>query len=167
MPGFYMSNIPGKSFGPDQENGTYRLALAMPANSPIPLFDAGSDTGKFVKAILLNRENCLGKNILGATDYYTPEQIVEQFKEVKPKAGEGATFAELPPQVFKGFLAQQGMPEPVQEEMLQNMQLMPRFGYYGGASLKESHEVSFVPLILAIITVRNILPPSCSFLCES
>jgi hypothetical protein len=28
--------------------------------------------------------------------------------------------------------------------MLQNMQLMPMFGYYGGASLAESHSVSFI-----------------------
>ena len=152
MPGFYMSNIPGKSFAPNPDNGTYRFALPIPANSPIPLFDTGSDTGKFVKAILLNREKCLGKNVLGATDYYTPDQIVEQFKEVKPKAGHGATYAELPPEAFKGFLAKTGMPEPVQEEMLQNMQLMPQFGYYGGASLKESQDVSFTPLFVLIVS---------------
>lgn len=148
MPGFYMSNIPGKSFAPNPENGTYRFALPIPANSPMPLFDTGSDTGKFVKAILLNREKCLGKHVLGATDYYTPEQIVEQFKEVKPKAGRGATYAELPPEVFKGFLGKTGMPELVQEEMLQNMQLMPQFGYYFGASLKETHDVSLSPFVI-------------------
>ncbi|KAA6416036.1 MAG: hypothetical protein FRX48_00755 [Lasallia pustulata] len=141
MPGFYMSNIPGNAFAPNPENGTYRFALPIPPNSPMPLFDTGSDTGKFVKAILLNREKCLGKNVLGATDYYTPEQIVEQFKEVKPKAGHGATYAELPPEVYKGFLAKAGLPEFAQEELLQNMQLMPQFGYYGGASLKESHDL--------------------------
>ncbi|KAI4135266.1 MAG: hypothetical protein LQ347_000814 [Umbilicaria vellea] len=141
MPGFYMSNIPGKSFAPNPENGTYRFALPIPANSPMPLFATGYDTGKFVKAILLNREKCLGKHVLGATDYYTPEQIVEQFKEVKPNAGRGATYAELPPEVFKGFLGKTGMAEPVQEEMLQNMQLMPQFGYYFGASLKETHDL--------------------------
>lgn len=150
MPGFYMSNIPGKSFAPNPENGTYRFALPIPANSPMPLFATGSDTGKFVKAILLNREKCLGKHVLGATDYYTPEQIVEQFKEVKPNAGRGATYAELPPEVFKGFLGKTGMPEPVQEEMLQNMQLMPQFGYYFGASLKETHDVSFTPGLHAL-----------------
>ena len=161
MPGFYMSNLSGQFFKPNPENGTYRFALPIPGNSPMPLFDTGSDTGKFVKAILLNREKWLGKNVLGATDYYTPDQIVEQFKEVKPKAGQGATFAELPPEVFKGFLAKAGMPEPVQEEMLQNMQLMPQFGYYGGASLKESHDVSF-PFSLfqsQVVDCRDRCPP--------
>ena len=44
---------------------------------------------------------------------------------------------------FKKILAGKGMPEHLQEEMLENMLLMPQFGYYGGESLKASHAVSF------------------------
>jgi hypothetical protein len=43
--------------------------------------------------------------------------------------------------MFKGILGKKGLPEKFHDEMLQNMQLMPQFGYYGGDSLKESHSV--------------------------
>ena len=48
--------------------------------------------------------------------------------------------------MFKGALATSGMPDESQEELLQNMRLMNEFGYYGGDSLNESHEVS--PFVL-------------------
>jgi hypothetical protein len=111
----------------------------------MPLINTEDDTGKFVKGILLNRERALGKRVFGATDYYTPAQIIETLKATKPTDTEGAVAVEIPGEVFKGFLAKTGAPPAIQEEMLQNMQLMgiPEFGYYGGASLAESHSVSF------------------------
>ena len=55
-------------------------------------------------------------------------------------------------------------PPAIQEEMLQNMQLMPMFGYYGGASLAESHSVRFsflfsAPTCLLKLTANNIEDP--------
>ena len=108
----------------------------------MPLIDTEADTGKFVKGILLNREKVLGEQILGATDYYTPVQIIETFKALKPTHSKDAAAVEIPGDVFKGILGKTGAPPAIQEEMLQNMQLMPQFGYYGGASLAESHSVS-------------------------
>lgn len=108
----------------------------------MPLFDTANDAGKFVKGILLNREKVLGKRIYGATDYYTVDQIAEQFKEQYPEAGKTAKTVELPHAVFKGIMAKAGRGE-VAEELLQNMRLMSEFGYYGGDDLKESHSVSY------------------------
>lgn len=122
-------------------NGKWGLALPIPADSPIPLFDTENDTGIFVKAMFLNEEKVLGKRIYGATDYYTPTEIIEQFKQLYPAAGD-ARFNQLPHEVFKGIMAQTGAPEVIQEEMLQNMRLMPEFGYYGGESLEFSHSVT-------------------------
>jgi hypothetical protein len=48
---------------------------------------------------------------------------------------------QIPDEMFKGILGKKGLPEKFHDEMLQNMQLMPQFGYYGGDSLKESHSV--------------------------
>jgi uncharacterized protein YbjT (DUF2867 family) len=141
LPGFYMSNIPGQSLNNMQ--GPYSFALPIPTDSPMPLFDTERDTGKFIKAILLHREQTLGKQILGATDYYTPEQIIADFQAVKSQEGQGGKAIQVPEAAFKKVLAGKGLPEPVQDEMLENMLLMPQFGYYGGASLKESHAVSF------------------------
>lgn len=143
LPGFFMSNIPGKMLRPSPVTGAYTLALPIPTTSPMPLIDTETDTGKFVKGILLNREKVLGKRILGAADYYTPTQIVDTFKASKPADSKDAVAVEIQGEVFKGFLAKTGAPPAIQEEMLQNMQLMPQFGYYGGESLAESHSVSF------------------------
>jgi hypothetical protein len=74
------------------------------------------------------------------------DELVKQFKELYPEAGKDAKAIELPHEVFKGALAKGGMPEESQEELLQNMRLMDEFGYYGGASLEEGHEVSVLVL---------------------
>ncbi|KAF3479620.1 NmrA family transcriptional regulator [Arthroderma uncinatum] len=136
LPGFYMSNIPGQAL--NNMGGVYNLSNPVPNNAPFPLFDADRDTGKFVKAILLNREKVLGKQIYGATDYYTPDQIIADFQAAKPQDGKGGAAIQIPDQTFKGFLGMNGMSEEAQEEMLQNMQLLYLYGYYGGASLEES-----------------------------
>jgi hypothetical protein len=143
LPGFYMSNIPGGAFRQAPPNNDWTFALPVPGLSPVPLLDTAGDTGKFVKGILLNREKTLGKRILGATAYYTPDQIVKQFQDKYSEAGKTAKFAQLPHSVYKGILEKVGMPEPIAEELLQNMRLLNEFGYYGGESLDESHSVSF------------------------
>lgn len=141
LPGFFMSNIPGMSLR-EMPNGKWGLALPMPNDSPIPLFDAEDDTGKFVKAMFLNEQKVLGKRVYGATKYYTPTEIVQEFKELYPSAGKDAGFSQLPHEAFKGIMAKTGAPEVIQEEMLQNMRLIPEFGYYGGDSLDFSLSVS-------------------------
>jgi uncharacterized protein YbjT (DUF2867 family) len=148
LPGFYMSNLPGKMLRQLPPNNDWTLGLPIPTSSPVPLLDTADDTGKFVKGILLNREKALGKRIYGATDYYTVAEIVKEFQEQYPEAGKTAKAVELPHEVFKGILAKAGTPEESAEELLQNMRLMNEFGYYGGADLKESHEVSLDYLIM-------------------
>jgi hypothetical protein len=142
LPGAYMSNFPGALFRKLPPNNAWTLSLPIPGTSPFPLINTEDDTGKFVKGILLNREKTLGKRILGATDYYTVDQIVEQFKEVYPDAGKDAKFVEIPHEVFKSILVGAGRKEEEAEEVLQNMRLMNEFGYYGGADFKESHSVN-------------------------
>lgn len=138
-----MSNIPGGNFRQSPPDNAWTFGLPVPGSAPIPLLDTVGDTGKFVKGILLNREKTLGKRILGATDYYTADEIVKQFKEKYPEAGATAKYAEMPHGVYKGILQKVGMSEDIAEELLQNMRLLNEFGYYGGESLDESHSVSF------------------------
>lgn len=135
-----MSNISGGMMRPDPE-GNWVLDLPIPDNSPIPLFDASDDTGKWVKAILLKPEQTMGKRVLGSGSYYTPKQIIEQFKEVYPESGRTAKFVELTPEQYKVVLGASGLPEKGHGEMYQNMILMPRYGYYGGADLQWSNEI--------------------------
>ena len=142
QPGFFMSNIPGGMFLQLPPNNDWTLALPMPDDTPIPLFDAASDTGKFVKAILTHRDTLLGKDVFAATDYYDPKQIVATFKELYPETGKRAKFMQTSKEDYKGALAKNGMPERQQQELYENMAFMHDYGYFGKASLDESHSVS-------------------------
>lgn len=138
MPGFYMSNL-DDMFGPSpQEPHVYTIALPMPPTTEIPLFDAGDDTGKFVKAMILKRDQVLGKNILAASAYYKAEEIASTFEKVKAEAGKGAKMVTVDKPTYKGFLAMAGLPEFAQEELYENMAFMYEFGYYGKKSLDKS-----------------------------
>ncbi|TRM59875.1 hypothetical protein BD626DRAFT_572275 [Schizophyllum amplum] len=141
MAGFYMSNIPGEMMRRSPE-GKWTLALPVPDDTPIPLFPAECDTGKFVKAIFLKRDTLLGKRVYGATAYTTPLEIVDGFKKMYPVTGKNAEYKRLSDQDYKDLLGTQGTPEPFQEELLQNMKLLYMFGYYGGDSLDFSTSVS-------------------------
>jgi len=142
MPGYFLSNIPGMVLRQSPPHNAWTLSLPFGSNTQIPVFDPEDDTGKFVRGIMLNKDNVLGKEILGATAYMTPDEMVQEFKEQFPKAGVNAMFVELSHASFKEGLAQMGMPPFVQEELLENMRFMAEYGYAGGVSLDESHAVS-------------------------
>ncbi|KAI6717024.1 hypothetical protein JHW43_000490 [Diplocarpon mali] len=110
MPGFHMSNVPGSNFRRAPPNHDWAFALPVPSSAPIPLLSTADDVGKFVMGILLNREKVLGKQIYGATDYQTPDQIAQPFKEQFPEAGKTAKSVELLHQVFKEIQGSKGMP---------------------------------------------------------
>ncbi|TRM61225.1 hypothetical protein BD626DRAFT_631771 [Schizophyllum amplum] len=145
LAGAYMSDYPG-SLLRQMPDGKWGLALPVPADAQFPLIDIEHDTGKFVKAILLKREEVLGRQIYASAAYYTPQQMVDHLKKLYPEAGEGAAYHELPHDAFKGILAKQGMPEVVQEELLQNLIFIAEYGYYGGESLDESIAIVDEPL---------------------
>lgn len=140
LPGFFMSNIPGGMLRPLPPNNSYTLALPIPDTTPIPLFDA-RDTGKWIKAIILRRNELLGKRVLAATDYATPAEIMVEFQEVYPGAGKTAGFFSMPHDMFLETMKSMGMPEFAAVEMLENMRLMNEGGYFGGESLDESHAI--------------------------
>ena len=138
MPGFYMSLL-DTSFRPSpQEPHDYTLALPMPPETPIPFFDPVDGTGKFVKAMLMKRDEVLGKEILAAGQYYNVGDVPKIFAQVKPEAGKGAQFVTVDKDTYKGMLASFGMPEFAQEELYENMNFMNEFGYYGKKSLEPS-----------------------------
>lgn len=117
--------------------------MPCPARTPIPLFHSAEDTGKFVKANSMNRDATLAKRVLNAVDYYTCAQIIEQFAEVKPEAGRNARFVEILPNEFKSIVGDlMGVDDRIQLELLESMQFMTDFGYFGKASLEQSQSVS-------------------------
>ncbi|KXH25367.1 NmrA-like family protein [Colletotrichum nymphaeae SA-01] len=140
MPGFYMPNLPAQMLSQNPPQNYWSLALPIPSDAPIPLYDPG-DTGKYIKAAVLNREKLLGQHILAATEYKTGQEILNDFKEVFPEAGKSATYIELSEKTFKETMTGSGSPEFVATEMYENMRLMADFGYYGGDSLTPTHSV--------------------------
>ena len=138
MPGFYMSNLDNTFRPSPREPHAYTLALPMPPTTPIPYFDAADDTGKIVKAMIMKKDQVLGKNILAASAYYEVEEVASTFAKVKPEAGKGAQMVTIDKDTFKGYLAMAGLPEFAQEELYENMAFMNEFGYYGKKSLNDS-----------------------------
>jgi len=135
-----MSNIPGGMFRRSPPNNAFTFSLPTTPNAKIPLFDP-ADTGKYIKAAVLHRDALLGKRLLSATEYLSAQQVVNAFKKVFPEAGKDASFYSVPAEKFKEILKGQGMPDFAAQEFLENMQLLDQFGYYGGASLDETHKL--------------------------
>lgn len=137
-----MSNLANGMLHPSPSSpNEYLLAFPIPPHTPIPLINAEADTGKFIKGILLHREELLGKRVLAATDYYTLDEIVREFNEVT-KEGVTAKTVTVSEKEFKDAMGQ--MPEKGKVEFYENMVFMTDYGYYGKESLEESHKVSFV-----------------------
>ena len=83
--------------------------------------------------------------------------MLSTFKELKPEAGKDAKFVQVSKEEYKAALAGAGMPPKAQEELYENMAFMHDFGYYGKASLEESHAVSFFPFFLLVIAIKRFL----------
>ncbi|KAH7111170.1 hypothetical protein B0J13DRAFT_682150 [Dactylonectria estremocensis] len=100
LPGLYMSNM--FTMINKSEDGNYTLALPVDSEkSQVPLFDAASDTGKFVKAAIEKYPSYVNQRIYAATAYYTPAQMASEFSEV---IGKPTASVKVPSEVFKSFL---------------------------------------------------------------
>lgn len=145
LPGLYMSNFPGKEIRRNPEAGVYELCLPVATDTKIPLLATEYDTGKFVKAILLNRDETLGKRILGAEKYYSVSELMETFAQVKPVDGRGARAVAVTEKGYKDRLARAGIPHFIREELVQGWKLNDTAaggpGYYGGSGLEESQGI--------------------------
>lgn len=141
LPGFYNTNLPGYALV--KTDNSYILALPCDEDAQIPLIDIEADTGKYVKAIFLNKEKTLGKDIYGSEKYYTPKEITSIFEKTFPNDGKGIQFVKVEGGDYVAKLQSFGMPQRIGEELLENMYLLNKeFGYYAGADLAESNAVS-------------------------
>ncbi|KAK6076895.1 NmrA-like family protein [Seiridium cupressi] len=138
MPGFYMPNLPGQMFRQFPPDNNWTFGLPIPSSAPIPFYDP-ADTGKYIKAAVLNREKVLSQRILAATEYKTGQETVDAFKSAFPEAGRSAVYFQVPKEIFHKAMTDQGSPDFVATELYENMRLMADFGYYGGESLDWTH----------------------------
>ncbi|KAI9858231.1 MAG: hypothetical protein M1824_004401 [Vezdaea acicularis] len=137
MPGFYMSNFSGGMMK-EIPSGEMAIFQPVPSRTPYPLFDADEDTGKYVKAILKHRDQTLGKRVFGATAYYNLSELADTFTKV---TGKKAVHLEVTGEQFMEPMIKMGMPQFAAEELLQNMQFMTDYGYYGKESLDWSNSL--------------------------
>lgn len=86
--------------------------------------------GLFVKAALKHGDKIKNKQILAATKYYTPDEIVETFSKV---SGKKAVFIQVSSEQYKASL-----PPAVAQEFLENQLFVEEPGYYLGESLEPS-----------------------------
>ncbi|KXG48288.1 uncharacterized protein PGRI_021580 [Penicillium griseofulvum] len=137
LPGMYMQSVTG-GFRQNPPENAWVFALPMPETAPIPLFDV-HNTGIWVKAIVRKRDQLLGKHVLGATQYTTPKEVVDGFKQAFPEAGKAACFFSLPHEMFlQGVKDSMGVPDWAAEGILEMMRLVNEGGYFGFEPLEES-----------------------------
>lgn len=130
QPGFFMSNFLDSIRR--NEEGQYTLSLPVDGEKTrIPMLDSARDIGKYVKAAL--KQSPSGKRILASPAYITPNQVIADFQEV---TGHSAVYTRVPSEVYKARI-----PEPVAQELLENMLMLEDPGYYAGADLAESQEL--------------------------
>lgn len=86
--------------------------------------------GKYVKAIIKNRESLNGAHIYGAADYYTAERVLAELEEV---TGKKTNYVQVSAETYKGFF-----PDFMAQEMLENHLFVEEPGYYNGAALADS-----------------------------
>ena len=63
----------------------------------------------------------LGKQIYAATDYYSPNRMMEDFKKA---TGKDVKYIQGSEERFKGALEKAGLPEFARNELYENMMFM-------------------------------------------
>lgn len=141
MPGFYMQNISGGMLMRKDAGGTYRLTFPAPGHTLVPLLDARADTGKYVKAALKKAALTLGREIYGAPAYITIQDAVAAVARIHPDTAAGASFTEVSADDYRAGLTGSGLPDHAAQELLENMQFMTEYGYFGQKDLAWSNQV--------------------------
>ena len=129
---FMISPVPGSS-------KSHKLSLPLPGDAKWPLISVVEDTGKYVKAILLNREKLLGKQICAAEKDYTVEESVALLRE---KAGVDVAYEQVSEEDYRKALEKKGLPEFFRDDLCENMKYASEYGFFGGMGLEAGHEVS-------------------------
>ena len=104
-----------------------------------PLISVNKDTGKYVKAILLNKEKLLGKQVYAGEKEYEIGEIIEIMKSER---GLDVVFEQCSDEQFRGALAAAGLPEFMQQDMSDNMKYVAEYGFANGEGLEAGHEAS-------------------------
>lgn len=143
LPGFYMSNFTGTNSMvqriPQVNDGQPTIMLPWdPNETQVPLFDAATDTGTFVAAILGAPDPTVlnGKNIHAVSEWTTPAKIAKDVGEV---LGQQVHFNQVSQQTCEQALSK-AMGPKAGHELTENMVLVRDYSYYGRGSEKKQAE---------------------------
>ncbi|KAI1385807.1 NmrA-like family-domain-containing protein [Hypoxylon trugodes] len=138
-------------------DNNFALAFPVAPNAIVPVFHP-ADTGKYIKAIVHNRDALPGNRFLGATAYITAAEVLEGFKRVFPEAGKTARYFQMSEQMFRDYLEAKGTPDCIITELYENMKLLETFGYYGGEPLDTTAKLVEDHLTTWEEYARNVAP---------
>jgi uncharacterized protein YbjT (DUF2867 family) len=122
-PGSFMSNFHATVAPRPVGNGVYALFNFVKPNTPMPLIDAGGDTGKWVAAILADFANYEGKTLCCATALYTFQEIADAMTKA---SGKKVVYKQLPEEAWRAFL-----PPTMSDHLAEMFRYFQDYGYYG------------------------------------
>ncbi|KAE9364578.1 NAD(P)-binding protein [Stipitochalara longipes BDJ] len=129
---YYLKHVPSSS------TKSYKFAVPFSPTLKIPLISVASDTGKYVKAILLNREGVLGKQVSAGEKYYSPEEIVKVLREV---GGLDVVVEQIDEQEYRTQMAAMGAPEFYVDDMVDNIRFVETYGFFSERAAEEGREL--------------------------
>lgn len=117
---------------------SYKLSLPVPSTTKIPLISVNKDTGKYVKAILLNQEKMLGKKIFAGEKMYTLDEATGVLKNV---GGLNVKFVQCPDKEYRQGLEMMGMPDFFKDDMSDSMKFVGGYDLFDGVGVEEGQKV--------------------------
>jgi hypothetical protein len=118
---------------------SYKFSVPFPTNIKLLMISVDEDTGKYAKAILLNGEKVLGKQVLVGEKYYSPDDIVRIMRDV---GGLDVMSEEITDEEYRKSLVMRGVPDFFINDMSDNMRYIQTHRFFSGKSLGGGHEVS-------------------------
>jgi len=122
-PASFMQNVFRSNAPRPNGDDTYAVTNIWPKDAQIPLIEVSADTGKWIGAILSNRDAYSGKFFAAATKCYTPEEMVQIMSKA---SGKTITYQQVPQEVFQSFL-----PKNMDKEVVDMNRFFGEYGYYG------------------------------------
>lgn len=123
-PGYFMSNL-AQNIQQANPGEPYLLKSPIPVDAPLNLIDSTEDSGKYVAAILLNRESLLGQRVIATSCWYSAVEVMDTFNMVFGPEKTGKSI------VVSDEEWSQQLPEQIRLGMVENMWLIRDFKYYG------------------------------------
>jgi len=127
--GLYMSNLSTSGAPRKQEDGSFVLALPVPADSTAPLLDTARDYGLFVRKAF---EGSQLRDIYAFGEVISYAEIVKQLAEI---TGKNVTYKEVSKEQYINALKAGGLPERIALEMYEMFAYIASdAGYFGTGS---------------------------------